>query len=51
MRGGRRAEGGAAKLWAGLLPRGARIVVATIVLTKIKDGVTERYSATATAAA
>ena len=30
------------KLWAGLIPRGTRIVMATVILSKIREVVTAR---------
>lgn len=41
------AEGGARKLWAGLLPRGGRIVLATIILSNTKRMATAALDGTA----
>lgn len=47
----RSAEGGVRRLWAGLLPRGFRIVCATIILSKLREKVTDAFEKMGHAAA
>lgn len=37
------AEGGVGRLWAGLFPRGLRIVCATLILSNLREKVTEVF--------